>query len=200
MARELTARLHQQEGIHGIRLFEMFENRFLRIRMLVGKNRQVEYAMDVAILSVEPRQVHYRPWHWLIAAGISSGLILIDVLLLLLTHVNLHLLLGALGLLIWLPFVFGGLFLMQSRHTLVFYSRFANVPLVEILVGKPTPAAYADFVRRLVQCINTLAVKKGLDAEALRAGELKSLRKMKEDQILAEAVYEEAKQRLLSLA
>lgn len=197
MARTMTARLHQQEGTYGIRLFELFDDRFLRIRLRLGKNRQAQYAMDVAILAPEGETIHYRPWHWLYAAAAAAALLLLDILLLLMTDLSLHLLLGAMGLLIWLPFLFGWLFLQQSKHTLVFRSRYAAVPLVELLVSKPDAKAYGDFVRQLSRCISAQVQGKELTEADLRAGELRSLRKMMEDQALAPAVYEQAKQRLL---
>ena len=59
MARRLTARLHQVEGRNSARLFELFDDRFLRIRRQAGKGRRIEYAMDIAILA--PEQRHMLP-------------------------------------------------------------------------------------------------------------------------------------------
>ena len=47
MPKVLTARLHQTEGENAIRLFELYDNRFLRVRLRPSKREEIEYAMDI---------------------------------------------------------------------------------------------------------------------------------------------------------
>lgn len=88
----------------------------------------------------------------------------------------------------------------SRRHLLVFDSRYAAVPLVELLVNQPDPESYAAFVTALRANIETLVLDKGLSPADLRAGELRSLRKLLEQQIIDLPTYESAKQTLLAQA
>jgi len=198
----LTARLHQLDGANGIRLFELYDDRFLRIRLRPSKREEIEYAMDVAILDPHAKEQHYRPRHWLIAAAVTAGVLLIyaAVLYFILSRDNALLLLPPLVPLIGLAVFFGWLYINRSRHLLIFSSRYAQVPLVELLLRQPDAEAYGNFVRHLNRCIGVLVQDKGLTAHDLRAGELRSLRKMVEQGAIDSEIYEQAKGLLLALS
>ena len=200
MARRLTARLHQVEGRNSARLFELFDDRFLRIRRQAGKGRRIEYAMDIAILAPEQRRTHVRPWRWLIASGVCTALALAAVLDAVFgTRHTIALSLLAVALLA-LAVAAALQFLRDSRHLLTLHSRLAAVPLVEMLADRPQAQEVADFAERLIRCINDTVSGKELSPEDLRAGELRSLRKLAESRAIDLASYEQAKQQLLSLA
>jgi len=199
VARRLTARLHQVEGRRSARLFELFDDRFLRVRRQAGKGRRIEYAMDIAILAPEQRRTHVRPWHWLITAGACVALMSAATLYALFgTGHTVALSLLAVALLA-LTVAAAMQFVRDSRHLLTLYSRLAAVPLVEMLADRPEAPQVADFAERLIRCINDTVSDKALSPEDLRAGELRTLRKLAENRAIDLTTYEQAKQRLLSL-
>lgn len=202
MPRTLTARLHQLEGPNAIRLFELYDDRFLRIRLRPSKRAEVEYAMDVAILDPQPAEQHYRPRHWFTAAAVAAGLLLIYAAVLYFTFSadKALLLVPPALILLALPGLFAWLYVTRSRHLLIFNSRYAQVPLVELLVRQPNAEDYGNFVRHLNRSIAKLVQDKGLTAHDLRAGELRSLRKMAEQGAIDSEAYELAKGRLLALS
>jgi hypothetical protein len=200
MARTLTARLHQLDGPKGIRLFEVFDHRFLRVRQTNGQSPLRDYAMDVAILSASGRPLHNSDQGWLWAAGAATLVLFIDLAVLLLGTGSPWLLLPLAGLLLALTVICVTQFLHSRRHLLTFVSRYAAVPLVEILAEQPEAESYSAFITTLSNDIETLASRKDLTAADLRAGELRSLRKLLEQKIITPAAYEDAKQRLLNHA
>lgn len=200
MARTLTARLHQLDGPKGIRLFEVFDHRFLRVRQTDGQSPLRDYAMDVAILSANGRPLHRSDHGWLWAAGAATLVLFIDLAVLLLGAASPWLLLPLAGLLLVLAIICVTQFLRSRRHLLIFVSRYAAVPLVEILAEQPGAESYNAFITTLSNDIETLASRKDLTASDLRAGELRSLRKLLEQQIITPSAYEDAKQRLLNHA
>lgn len=202
MPKTLTARLHQKDGETAIRLFELYDDRFLRVRQQSSKRAEIEYAMDVAILDPQASEQHFRPRHWFIATAVTAGLLLIygAALYFTVSRDNALILVPLFLVLCALPFLFIWLYRTQSRHLLVFNSRYAQVPLVELLVRQPNAETYGDFVRHLNRCIATLVQDKGLTAHDLRAGEMRSLRKMVEQGAIDNETYEQAKARLLALS
>ncbi|GAB4297873.1 MAG: hypothetical protein Kow0096_16170 [Thiohalomonadaceae bacterium] len=200
MARTLTARLHQTDGPKGIRLFEVFDHRFLRVRQTVGPNTRRDYAMDIAILGPTARTVQYgdRQWLWLAAA--SAGVLLLSLLVLYLGQATPQLLLPLAGVLLAAAIICINQFLRSRRQRLIFDSRYAAVPLVELLVDQPEPDSYRAFVAGLCADIESLVRGKGLTPTDLRAGELRSLRKLLEQQVIDLPTYEGAKRRLLAQA
>jgi hypothetical protein len=198
MARTLTARLHQTDGPKGVRLFEVFDHRFLRVRQTTGQQALRDYAMDLAILAPAARPVHTSEPRWLWGAGAAAALLLASLLALLLGLASPLLLLPLTGLLLAAAIICVSQFLRSRRQLLVFDSRYAAVPLVELLVNQPEHDSYNAFVAGLRTDIETLVRDKGLSPTDLRAGELRSLRKLLEQQIIPAAAYESAKQLLLT--
>lgn len=198
MARTLTARLHQTDGPKGVRLFEVFDHRFLRVRQTNGQNALIDYAMDVAILAPAGRAVHSSERRWLWVAGAAAVALLISLAVLFLGLASPLVLLPLAGLLLALAIICVSQFLRSRRHLLVFDSRYAAVPLVELLINQPDSGSYAAFVAGLCADIEALVRDKSLSATDLRAGELRSLRKLQEQQVIDSSAYEAAKQRLLA--
>lgn len=200
MARTLTARLQQTDGPKNIRLFEVFDHRFLRVRLAKPKNPLRDYAMDAAILAPAARTEHRSQGRWLGLAAAAGVALLLSLLALSLGLASPLLLLPLAGLLLAAAVICVSQFLRSRRHWLVFDSRYAAVPLVELLVNQPDPESYAAFVNALRADIETLVLDKGLSPADLRAGELRSLRKLLEQQIIDLPTYETAKQTLLAQA
>lgn len=200
MARTLTARLQQTDGPKGSRLFEVFDHRFLRVRRSSGTNPPQDYAMDIAILAPTTRTVHHSDHHWLWLAAATAGVLLLSLAVLLLGQASPLLLLPLAVLLLAVTIICIRQFLRSRRHLLVFDSRYAAVPLVELLADQPEPGSYAAFVASLCADIETLVRDKGLSPADLRAGELRSLRKLLEQQAIDLPTYEGAKQNLLAHA
>lgn len=200
MARTLTAHLQQTDGPKGVRLFEVFDHRFLRIRHTSGPNALRDYAMDVAILAPTARTVQRSDRHWLWLATAAAGVLLLSLLVLFLGQANPLLLLPLAGLLLAAAIICVNQFLRSRRQLLIFDSRYAAVPLVELLVNQPEPDSYKAFVAGLCADIEALVRDKGLSPADLRAGELRSLRKLLEQQAIDLPTYEGAKQSLLAKA
>lgn len=200
MARTLTARLHQTDGPKDIRLFEVFDHRFLRVRQTNGQNALRDYAMDLAILAPSGRTVQRADRHWLWLAAATVTTLLLSLAALFLGFASPLLLLPLAGVLLAVSIICIAQFLRSRRHLLVFDSRYAAVPLVELLVNQPEQDSYAAFVAGLCADIETLVRDKGLSPTDLRAGELRSLRKLLEQQVIDLPAYETAKQHLLTQA
>lgn len=198
MARTLTARLQQTNGPKDVRLFELFDRRFLRVRLANARKLLRDYAMDVVILAPSGRLEHSIERRWLWAAGIMALGLLGSVGALNLELGSLLVLLPLAGVLLTLLVLSLALLLRSRRKVLVFDSRFAGIPLVEILVNQPDKKTYKEFVETLTSNIETQIHSRELNDSHLRAGELRTLRKLLEQQIIDSADYDTAKQFLLT--
>ncbi|GEM_PF-1830294 len=198
MARTLTARLHQTDGPKGVRLFELFDHRFLRVRRTDGQSPLRDYAMDVAILAPAGHPLHSSEPRWLWAAGAAALALLATMAVLLGGLAHPLLLLPLAGLLLALCVVCVTRFQRSRRHLLVFTSRYAAVPLVELLINQPEQASYTAFIAALGADIENRERSRELTPADLRAGELRSLRKLLEQQIIDPDTYTAAKQHLLA--
>lgn len=198
MARTLTARLQQTNGPKDVRLFELFDRRFLRVRLANARKLLRDYAMDVVILAPGGRLEHSIERRWLWAAGIMALGLLGSVGALSLELGSLLMLLPLAGTLLTLLVLSLALLLRSRRKVLVFDSRFAGIPLVEIVVNQPDKKTYKAFVETLTSNIETQVHSRELNDNHLRAGELRTLRKLLEQQIIDSADYDTAKQFLLT--
>lgn len=196
---ELTAQFEQNSKLKGEQRFEIFDKRFLRIKHQ-HKKKQLKFALDMVVLDPQARHVVHYPWHWLGAGGAAAvlGLALLGMLYSGFgSDYALYLGLAAL-LALALAGLFAYLFSSNSERKYVVQTRFGQVPIIELLDTKANAKARSLFIDEIATWVNHTLGKAEFSDQELRAGELKTLRRLANEGAIAESFYEAAKNHILS--
>jgi len=95
-----------------------------------------------------------------------------------------------------------GLFYLAWKATAlkhIFYTRNANVPVVELFSNNPTRKEFSAFVKTLEQCISDVQKKLSLSQKNQLAGEMKMLRRLSEEGVVNSSDYKKARDILLNM-
>jgi len=154
--------------------------------------RKYKFRIDLSYLDPRPFRLRNIAWNWLYASlalwvfaavfvfagwfdhssvtslGIFTGIIVIALLTLL-------------------------AFFYLSHDTVYFRSQFGKIRLFELANNNPDRELFHDFVNRIVVQINKSKAAKNMNQSQLLAAELKELRRLKDENIVPEDSYEQAK-------
>jgi len=197
MAHQITMKF-AQTGLPGRQQkIQLLDDRALRIREK-RNNRQREYSVDLLALDpISQRKLALcRPWL------IGSGLTLLGVLFLFWWLP--HYLPGTADGYLLLTLVLGSLLIMgqlylfwkYSSRQLLFVSRHASIPLLKLQVNQPSRNEFEQFVQYLEQRITELGEDFELSTQQQLSGELRMLRRLSKNQVIAHAQYLQAKEKL----
>ncbi|MEJ2140987.1 MAG: hypothetical protein P8Y24_01295 [Gammaproteobacteria bacterium] len=173
------------------------DNRTLRIDRQ-NNNKTTSYRIDVIALRPKHTRSFSFAWPWLIGAAVLFALLLIVInssfvfsdpgaWQAILTEVVLGIL-SAVCLFLFIKLSYGK-YIFKSRH--------AKVPLLDIWTGQPSSKAVKAFVKLLEQRIENAHNHMGLSKEQQITGEIKTLRRLTEENVLDSAEYEAARARLM---
>lgn len=84
------------------------------------------------------------------------------------------------------------IFFYRSRDTLVYRSIAAGVPMIELAYRKPNQREFDDFLHKLDVSIRR-AHASGMNNQQILAGELKDIRRLKDEGVLGDEVYARAR-------
>jgi hypothetical protein len=200
---EMTVTHHYEYSLGPIEQVsvEVLKDRYGRITTRRWRNQR-QYAIELATLAPEPKQIIHIAWSWLIAGIVSlAGL---AGFIAFLKYGNSHLPIleaagGIIGLLV-LTVLFFYLFTILSTRRIVFHARFSGTPLIEI----PIPMQHRRKGKLLAEELSKLAQKNRArlhhSDDDMRAGELRMLRRLSEEGAIDSNAYDQAKVLLLRLA
>jgi hypothetical protein len=86
--------------------------------------------------------------------------------------------------------------LLKSEDRMVFYSQYGRTPILELLNRNPDRKSFTQFLQSLSSHIVSAQAHAGLDKTQLLVQELKELRRLKDETVIHEAHYENAKKRI----
>lgn len=90
--------------------------------------------------------------------------------------------------------------IMNFSRRRVFYSRFAHVPLFDILISKPDKRAYKNFLDVLHASMQEMRTGHMLKPDQQIAGEMRMLRRLASEGVIAQREYERAKDKLFGIS
>lgn len=201
---QVGASLVQRSRAKGLEVeLQIVEGRYLAVRAertSAGNRRRVtRYSLNLGYVDPIPFRRIARDWRWLkIGAGLGAATAVAAAA-------------GAFGPVpqgwawFWPATILLGvaaamavmLFFLRSEDKLVFHARYGRTPLVQILGKNPSKAEFTRFVEALRTAIRSAAAEIGDDKERLLKGELREHRRLRDDGVLPEAVYEKVKRRIL---
>ncbi len=189
--------LNQNKRFLGTRKFTFRDDNTLLVEHKNWRH-QIQYMVDVVALSDKCGHRFVFSKYALGVFGILLGLTLILHLLSILDAFNHN---GAIfhGRNIFIGITFIGLLgiFVSIRHERTFKTRNSNVPVLWIFSSNPDYATCSAFIEKIQQRIQARSEFLDLSEQQQSAGELKTLRRLFDDKIISEKVYEQAKARLL---
>lgn len=197
MAHQVTMEFAQTGQLGRRQKIQLLDDRALRIRETRNK-RQRDYSIDLLALDPNSQRRFAWCWPWLI----GSGLTLFGVLVLF--WLLPYYLPGAADGYLLLTLVLGSLltigqlylFWKYSSRQRVFLSRHANIPLLKLWINQPSRNEFEQFVQYLEQRIAELGEDFELSRQQQLSGELRMLRRLSKNQVIAHAQYAQAKEKL----
>lgn len=176
----------------------LVKGRELRIEKAVNR-KSTSYFIDVVALKDESQRKIVLGWKWGVAGLVFVLISLIFPLLLpsLFTETLIKYFVYLAGMALG-----AGCFYMAWKATTVkqiFYSRNADVPLVELIASKPSKEEFKDFVAKIEESILDVQKKLNLSHKKQLAGEMKMLRRLSEEGVLSASDYKKAKAVLLAM-
>ncbi len=174
---------------------ELVDSRHLRIVEQPPFARPRAFMIDVACLAPGYLVEHPRAHAWLLA-GVSAAVAAGGAFYL----ASAGLLPGAGwagAALVAVAAACGLVFQVRRAPTLVLATRHAGVPLLRIRPFRAADGDLAPFLDILQARIGEAESKRGLSAERLRSGEIKTLRRLAAETVLSDAEYQQARERVL---
>lgn len=93
-----------------------------------------------------------------------------------------------------------GIIIYTTRHERVFKTRHSKVPVIWFYNNLPDKNTCQNFIQYMQERIQTRSEFLGLNEQQQSAGELKTLRRLFENNVIKEEEYESAKKKLLTLS
>jgi hypothetical protein len=163
----------------------------------ISKRDNTKYIIDLLALGDASKQKVILGWKYFVA-GLAVILLMLACLhfLPILSESTLYLTatyIVALGLC-------AGCFFMAYKGTSrkqIFYSRNANIPLIELAINNPSKKEFSAFIKKVEEHI--LSSRDGLKISMNNqlAGEMKMIRRLSEERVVSASVYKKAKTDLM---
>jgi len=180
------------------------------IKILLKKQRELriekqnkrgskKYTIDLLALGDKSKQKIILGWQWFVA-GLAAILSMIACLYFLPILDESTFYLAAtyvLGL-----GIAAACFLMAAKGTSrkqIFFSRNANIPLVELIINNPSKNEFNSFVRLVEKCIGSSREGLNISKNNQLAGEMKMIRRLSEEGVVSPSIYKKAKAVLMKM-
>ncbi len=196
---ELKISLTQSDLLDRVQYLELNGDDKLRI---VRKTRrhQYDYSISLKGISTESTRHVHRPWKWL---GLALALLALSALYTWSTQFFS----GVFANYWWSGLLLGisasalclGVFLVKMEHKQVYLSPFARVPVLELLLNKPNRKTYQQFIAAFNAAVSS-AQETRLGKDKRLAGELKMLRRLRDQGVLESSHYDKAKAIIFKLS
>lgn len=189
--------LINQHNVDGIdQQIQLVNGHVLRIERN-GKRKSENYRVNTLVLADKSKWRLRFPWLWLVVSAIVISLLLPGSLI---SYIPTK-------LYYWLAYSAGALIILFCLYRMwrktglvkAFYSMSARYPLVEIAKDKPSKDEFTTFVKHLEENIKAYHQKMKLPEDMQLAGEIRTLRRLKQEGIMKKTDYENAKGKLFKL-
>lgn len=199
MSSEINAHLRQQGSYGQQREYRIVNGRNIRIA-IGNKSRHRIFNVSMLALAVKSKTRLHIAWAWLWLA--LCGVLAIPVYLAITSHLGINsrildvTVLGGLALVILAGII---MLAMNFSRKRVFFTEFSKVPLFDILIGKPDNKSYKDFVSVLESYLHKAKSDWNLRADQQIAGEIRMLRRLANEGVIAQKHYENAKGKMFAM-
>lgn len=200
MSNEINAKLRQQGSYGQQREYQIVNGR--NIRIAIG-NKTTQKVYNVPMLALaeksKPRLHIAWAWFWLAFAGVLAIPVYLatkDWLGLKAQSLDFAVLAG-LSVMALIGFIMLGLNFSRKR---VFFTAYSKVPLFDILIGKPDHKSYKQFLSVIESFQQKTRGEWNLKSHQQIAGEIRMLRRLANEGVVSQRIYETAKDKLFSMS
>lgn len=193
---QIDIEIVQSSKMRGIyRKITVFDGTYCQQSIKIKHQKKLNFRVDLAFLYPLPVRVHHIAWKWAYCAsgltvlfaamywiGWLSGWFAPSIYYLTATIAVVSV--GAISLL---------LLAHNSYDKVVFRSQHGGVNLVELLYKYPDKKSFKKFIGQFILKIKSAKKNKNLSPSKFLSGELKELRRLKDESVISAAVYEAAK-------
>jgi hypothetical protein len=176
--------------------FTIFGGHYVSVHLKRLFRQPVNYWIDLRYVESMPMRIFTldRPALW-----VTSGLGALSIIFFLVAWLSRQ---PLFWLSVAVPLVCGAvlaalILAQRSKDRIVFCSRYARIPWFELLVTKPKRRTVDEFIKSLTGVIHGVGNRRGDTPQERLGAELREHRRLRENGILSEAVYNSAKTHLL---
>lgn len=197
---QLICRYVQKNNLKGItRRFALYDKTYLIQEKEAHFKKVPEHRIDLTFLDPEPVKKLFISWRML-GAGVAL-LVLSGLLYLfsgqLASMLNTQYVMSAVALLVPVGLILILMAYYRSYLTLVYYTETGQVPLL-VIGRKFKDERYAKFVDIVGKCIKYSRNRNGITEQDRLRGEMKDLRRLKDQGIVSEHDYDHAQKKILA--
>ncbi len=158
-----------------------------------------KFRANLTYLNAKPKRSFDLAEGWLITAAITAIFSFLLVYLRWFSQIQMdnQILTMALSLSISFTLIAFMVGLLKTRDRILFYSKFGHVPVLELMNYKPDRESFKQFIDQLSSYIIKAQHAADLSATDALVMELKELRRLKDETVIAESQYEQAKKKIL---
>ncbi len=158
-----------------------------------------KFRANLTYLNAKPKRSFDLAEGWLITAAITAIFSFLLVYLRWFSQIQMdnQILTMALSLSITFTLIAFMVGLLKTRDRILFYSKFGHVPVLELMNYKPDRESFKQFIDQLSSYIIKAQHAADLSATDALVMELKELRRLKDETVIAESQYEQAKKKIL---
>lgn len=160
--------------------------------------RKIKFRIDISYLNPQPIRQHRVAWKWLIIA-IPFLLVSLTMAYAGLFSTTFEPSSNFLNVLIGISLFSVVCLLLAIHHSYdkwIFGSEFGNIELVELLNNQPDTTSFKTFTEQLTLQIRKAKQTKNKPLSECLAGELRELRRLKDETVISKTQYETAKQHI----
>lgn len=177
----------------------VYDDRFIGIQFYDYRSPK-NYWVNLLSLDFKPQRQRNIKWLWVVTFLGLFNLAFITVYLDLNTTLlpNVPYMLSVAVALFTLSFLSLLILRRNYKDTISFYTMHGQIPLVELIYNQPTKAEFHDFIVALSNKIQTLKKATYFDQSQQLAAELAEHRRLRNDGIISQELYQTAKKRIFS--
>jgi hypothetical protein len=200
MSNEVNATLRQQGSYGQQREYQIINGRNIRIA-IGSKSKHKIFNVPMLALADKSKPRLHIAWAWLWLA--LSGLLAIPLYLAITNWLGLSTrivdfaIIAGLAVAALIGIVMLGMNFSRKR---VFFTAYSKVPLFDILIGKPDQQSYKQFLTTLETYLQKTRSEWNLRSEQQIAGEVRMLRRLANEGVISQKVYETAKDKLFGIS
>jgi hypothetical protein len=165
------------------------------------KNKGSKYIVSLLALHPEGKQIFQASWKYLLASIILSTVLMAGESLIAEMMARENLLLNRALIVAAVIIAILGIkeFLGSISRKYIFFTRHANIPVVEISVANPNKEQFQAFIAEVESGITEVQSARNLSPNDQLVGEMRMLRRLSSEGFLSKQQYEQAKAQLLDL-
>ena len=178
---------------------QILDNKFLFVKRF-QHGRSTSYWVNLLFANPVPQRIRHIDWRWGLAALIflanSVGLIAAEHYFQLsekfIYSISITIIMATLVLISFLIMIY------KSKNVLVFHTLNGHMPILSLAINNPSKQAYKSYAKTLRQCIERIQQQNAHRMKNMLANELAEHRRLKDNKVVSEQEYEQAKNRILS--